>query len=129
MKNNIKMWVLYKWHYLKFIIYKHGEYLGIIASLLLLLIFPYLIRKVDPSAAPIDPGILSGIVLAIVAVLVFNAVTWWLIRIIWPAFAHYSANNFVSDFKSLLPCQRVYIYLGFFLFFVLALLIALVAIL
>lgn len=108
---------------------RHNEYLGLIIALLLLYFFPILIRKIDPSAAPIDPGILSGIVLAVVAVLVFNSVTWWLIRAIWPVFADYSNTFFSTDFQSLLPWQRVCIYLCFFLYFVSSFLLALVAIL
>jgi hypothetical protein len=128
MIDKLRKWIVYKWDYLQNMVHKHGEYLGIIVALLILLIFPGLIRQIDPSAAPIDPGILSGIVLAIVAVLIFNSVTWWLIRVIWPVFADYSNSLFISDFKSLAPCQRVLIYLGFFLFFVIFHLIALIAI-
>jgi len=74
------------------------------------MIFPRLIRQIDPSAAPIDPGILSGIVLAIVAVLVFNSVTWWLIRVIWPVFADYSIHFLSQTLNHWLHAKSAYLF-------------------
>jgi len=108
---------------------KHSEYVGILVALLLLLVFPPLIRMIDPSAAPIDPGVLSAILLAVVAILIFNSVTWWIIRAIWPVFAEYSNEHFTRNFKTLTPCQKVVIYLAFFFVFILSFVAALVAIL
>jgi hypothetical protein len=129
MINKLKDWISYKLLFLIGLLRKHGEYLGILAALLILWIFPWLIRKIDPTAAPIDPGVLSGIVLAVAAVLIFNSVTWWLVRTIWPLFSDYSLNTLKSDFDLLLPWQRVRIYLGFFLYFVSSFIVALMAIL
>jgi hypothetical protein len=91
------------------------EYKGLIISALSFILFPYLIRLVDSSAAAIDPGVLSGIILSIAAVLFFQAVTWWVIKAIWPAFATYSRDHFVGNFKSMRAGQKVGIYLGFYL--------------
>lgn len=91
------------------------EFKGLIVSAISFIIFPYLIRLVDSSAAAIDPGILSGIILSIAAVLFFQATTWWVIKAIWPAFAMYSCDHFVGNFKSLRAEQKVVIYLGFYL--------------
>ena len=45
------------------------EFKGLIISAISFIIFPYLIRLVDNSAAAIDPGVLSAIILSIAAVL------------------------------------------------------------
>ncbi len=91
------------------------EFKGLIVSALSFILFPYLIRFVDASAAAIDPGVLSGIILSIAAVLFFQATTWWVIRAIWPAFANYSRDHFIGNFRSLRAAQKVGIYLGFYL--------------
>ncbi len=91
------------------------EFKGLIISSISFIIFPYLIRMLDSSAAAIDPGVLSGIILSIAAVLFFQATTWWVIKAIWPAFAMYSHDHFARNFKSLQAGHKVGIYLGFYL--------------
>jgi hypothetical protein len=63
------------------------ELTGILVIVLIFLIFPYGVRMVDSSAAAIDPGIYSAIILAVSAILIFKAGTWWIIKVIWPVFA------------------------------------------
>lgn len=108
---------------------KHIEYIGISVALLTLYIFPAMIRSIDPSAAPIDAGILSAIILAAAAVLIFLSLTWWVIRSIWSFFCTYSETNLITDFNTLTPWQKIRIYLGFYLFLFFSFVIALVAIL
>lgn len=91
------------------------EFKGLIISALSFIIFPYLIRLVDHTAATIDPGILSGILLSIAAVLFFQATTWWIIKAIWPVFALYSREQFSNNFNRLKNREKVLIYLGFYL--------------
>ena len=91
------------------------EFAGILVIFSIFLIYPYLIREIDASAAAIDPGIYSAIILALSAILIFKAVTWWAIKAIWPVFAHYSENHFENNFRSLSAVQKVGIYLGFYL--------------
>lgn len=91
------------------------EYLGIVVIVVVFLLFPQLSRLVDVTSAPIDAGALSAPVLAISALLIFKAITWWLIRSIWPVFREYSNEHFERNFKSLLSWQKVIIYLGFYL--------------
>jgi len=88
---------------------------GIIVIILIFLIYPYFIRQIDVTAASIDPGIISAIILAIFAILIFKSATWWIIKAIWPVFAHYSEHNFETNFKSLSAGQKVVIYLVFYL--------------
>lgn len=91
------------------------EITGILVIVLIFLFFPYGVRMVDSSAAAIDPGIYSAIILAVSAILIFKAGTWWIIKVIWPVFAEYSQHQFERNFKSLVTSQKVLIYLGFYL--------------
>ncbi len=91
------------------------EHLTIIVAFLLFIYFPDLSRHIDITSAPIDPGALSAVIMAVLSLLAFKAVTWWLIRIIWPVMAEYSKDHFERNFKSLLSWQKVIIYLSFYL--------------
>lgn len=97
----------------KFLVNK--EHSGILIIIAVFLLFPYLVRLIDDSAAAIDPGIFSAVILSISSVLIFQAVTWWIIRVIWQVFHIYSTYHFENNFKSLEPWQKVIIYLGFYL--------------
>lgn len=103
------------------------EFAGILVIIMIFLLFPYFIRRVDVTAAAIDPGIFSAIILAVSAVLIFKAVTWWIIKAIWPVFAEYSNKHFERNFKSLITWQKVVIYLGFYLLLLYAFVIVLAA--
>jgi len=116
-------------HGLRQMSHKHVEYIGIAVALLILYIFPVMIRSIDPSAAPIDAGILSAIILAVVAVLIFLSITWWIIRSIWSFFRAYSETSLTTDFNTLTPWQKIRIYLGFYLSLFFSFVIALIAIL
>ncbi|MGV3686472.1 MAG: hypothetical protein ACO1NS_12650 [Daejeonella sp.] len=91
------------------------ELTAIITLFIAFLIFPFLVRQVDETAAAIDPGIFSAVLLAVTAVLIFQAVTWWIIRVIWTVFHTYSIHHFENNFKSLESWQKVTIYLAFYL--------------
>ncbi len=103
------------------------EFAGILVIILIFLLFPYFIRHVDVTAAAIDPGIFSAIILAASAVLIFKAITWWVIKAIWPVFAEYSNEHFERNFKSLITWQKVLIYLGFYMLTLFAFIIVLAA--
>ncbi len=103
------------------------EFAGILVIIMIFLLFPYFIRRIDVTAAAIDPGIFSAIILAVSAVLIFKAVTWWIIKAIWPVFAEYSNKHFERNFKSLITWQKVVIYLGFYLLLLYAFVIVLAA--
>lgn len=104
------------------------ELAGILVIVLIFLLFPYMIRKVDVTAAAIDPGIFSAIILAVSAILIFQAVTWWILTAIWPVFMEYSNEHFERNFKSLLSWQKVIIYLAFYLLLLFAFVATLAAI-
>jgi len=105
------------------------EYLSIVFWLLLFLESPGMLRHIDITAAPIDPGALSAIILSVLAVLIFLAVTWWVIKTLWPALANYSEHLFETDFISLSPWQNILIYLAFYLSLLLAFVFTLSAVL
>lgn len=98
-----------------FRLHLNRELIAILLIIGIFLFFPYLIRQVDGSAAAIDPGIYSAIILALSAILIFKAGTWWIMKAIWPVFAEYSAQHFERNFRSLVSLQKVLIYLGFYL--------------
>ncbi len=91
------------------------EYQIISISLLVFLIFPWMSRHVDVTSAPVDPGILSIVIIAIVSFLIFKTATWWVIRAVWPILAEYSETDFEANFLGLAPWQKVLIWLGFYL--------------
>ncbi|MDP3468288.1 MAG: hypothetical protein Q8S11_08135 [Daejeonella sp.] len=103
------------------------EFMGIIILITVFFLFPYLIRQLDVSAAAIDPGIISAVILAAIAILVFKALTWWLIKVIWPVFAEYSEQQFESNFRSMRTGQKVIIYLSFYLLILYAFILVLAA--
>ena len=91
------------------------EYVGILIILGFFLCFPAISRLIDVTSAPIDPGALSAVLLAVGALLIFKTVTWWLIRAIWPVLEEYSQEHFERNFKSLVSWQKVVIYLSFYM--------------
>ena len=105
----------------------HKEFIGIVVIVLIFITFPYAVRMIDSTAAAIDPGIYSAIILAVSAILIFKAGTWWIIKIIWPVFAEYSDQHFEDNFSSLINSQKVLVYLGFYLSIFYAFVIVLVA--
>lgn len=115
--------ILFHGHILK------KEYIGIALALLLFFSFPQLVRRFDQSAAPIDPGALSAILMAVLAMLIFKLSTWWLIKTIWPLFSTYSEYHFETNFKSLESWQKVSIFLGFYCLLLFAFILVLQAIL
>lgn len=103
------------------------EYSIIMFSVCIFLVFPWISRYIDVTSASFDLGILSAILLSILALLSFKAVTWIVIKAIWPLFSFYSENQLERDFKILLPLEKVVIYLMFYLLLLLAFIITLVA--
>ena len=104
------------------------EFVGILVILLIFLWFPRLSRLVDITSAPIDPGAFSAVILAISAMLIFKAVTWWILKAIWPVFADYSTHHLERNFKSLLSLHKVLIYLVFYILLLYGFILVLIAI-
>ncbi len=77
--------------------------------------FPFIIRKLDPSAAAIDPGALSAVLMTVFTLLLFKACTWWLIRNIWPFLAVFAQYHLENTYKSLPLWQKTMLFLGFYI--------------
>lgn len=73
-----------------------------------------LLRWFDPTAAVVDAGALSLVLLAVVALGTFLAVSRWLVGLLWPVMRGYQRNHFANNFKSLLPWQKITFYLVIF---------------
>lgn len=114
-------------YYLRSIFPIKKEYVGLILALLAFIFFPNLSRQIDVTSAALDPGALSAIIMAVLAILVFKAVTWWIINSIWPVLGEYSRISFESNFNSLPAWQKVLIYLAFYLFLLFSLVATLLA--
>jgi hypothetical protein len=110
----LKMTTLHKYYMPLFFPLKK-EHCGLLLLIVLFFLFPHISRQIDITSAPIDPGALSAVILAVLALLAFKACTWWLMRSVWPLFAEYSNEHFERNFKSLLSWQKVCIYLSFYL--------------
>lgn len=90
--------------------------LGVTGFLILFMYSGPILRAADPAAAAADPGILSLIVLAVLALLAFIALSLWLLGLLWPVFRDYRNLHFKINFKTLLPWQKIMVYLlSFFL--------------
>ncbi len=100
-----------------------------VATLIGYLGFQPLIHTVDLTAAPIDYGVLSAILIAAIAVLGFIQLCLWLLHHHWPVMGTYAADQFEENFNALLPWQKISIYLGLLLSLLYAFVLALQAIL
>ncbi len=87
-----------------------------------------LLRRVDPTAAVIDIGALSLVLLAVVALANFLAVSRWLIGLLFPVLRAYQKNHFSNNFKSLSPWQKITFYLVIFFGLLYAFVVCLVAV-
>ena len=70
-----------------------------------------LLRWADPTAAVVDLGALSLVLLAAVALATFLTVSHWLLGLLWPILKSYRKFYFANNFKSLLPWQKITFYL------------------
>ncbi|WP_036601025.1 hypothetical protein [Olivibacter sitiensis] len=92
-------------------------------------IFPPVVRMVDITSAPIDPGILSAILLAAISVCSFILLSLWLLHRHWPVLGEYASEHLERNFKSLLSWQKVVIYFALFVLLLYAFVAALAALL
>ena len=73
-----------------------------------------LLRLAAPTAAVIDIGALSLVLLAVVALAAFLAVSRRLVGLLWPVLRDYQRFHFSNNFKSLSPWQKITFYLVVF---------------
>ncbi|MGY4385638.1 hypothetical protein ACVWYN_002684 [Pedobacter sp. UYP24] len=100
------------------------EYIALIMAFVVFFISPYLLKMIDPTAGAYDAGVLQVIIMAIVQFAVFQAVTWSVVKNIWPAIGLYMKNFFNNEFLNLSSWQRICVSL-FVYFSILAVLVTL----
>lgn len=105
----------------------NNEYFSIGFALVIMIVSPSLIRLMDPTAMPPDPGALGLIIMAVVAVMVFLATTWFIITQTWAGIREYFEDHFLRNFKTLTPCQKVVISLALYFALFFSFLVALAA--
>lgn len=86
----------------------------LLAGILLFFLAGPLLRLADPTAAAVDIGALSLLLLGLVSGLGFITVSHWLTGLLWPVFRDFRKHHFEPFFKSLRPWQKILIYLGCF---------------
>jgi len=88
--------------------------LAVFGPLALFLHSDTLLRRFDPTAAVVDIGAVSLVLLAVVALAAFLAVSRWLLGLLWPVLRGYQKYHFSNNFKSLSPGQKITFYLVIF---------------
>lgn len=83
------------------------EYTALITAFVVFFISPYLLRMIDPTAGAYDAGVLQVIIIGVVQFAVFQAITWSVVKNIWPAIGLYMKELFNKDFITLEPWQRI----------------------
>ncbi len=103
------------YHALHDFVLRHRLSLTLIATLLLFVLSGDLIRKVDVSAAPIDPGILAVLPLSAITVISFMMLSHLVIAWQWPVLDQFHAEHLERTFKSLSLWQKSVTYFSFYL--------------
>ncbi|MBB2149175.1 hypothetical protein [Pedobacter gandavensis] len=94
------------------------EYTALIVAVLLFFVSPFILHYLDPVAATYDAGVFQVINLAVIQFCVYMAITWTVVKNIWPAIGQYFKTSFNHDFKDLSKWQKVSISLSvYFLVF------------
>lgn len=87
------------------------------------------LQQADPAAAVADPGVLSLVLLALLCLLTFTALSFWLLGLLWPVLNDYRKYHFQKNFKMLLPWQKLLFYLSAFFLLLFAFVCCLLAVL
>lgn len=94
---------------------RHKLSLTLVATLLLFVLSGDLLRKVDVSAAPIDPGILAILPLSAITVISFMMLSHLMIAWQWPVLNQFHLEYLERTFKSLQLWQKCLLYFSFYL--------------
>lgn len=82
--NKLKNWIVSRHKYLSKLLLKHGEYVLMLAAVLLFLVSPYFLRWYDPTAGTFDVGVLQVNITSIISLCIFCSVSWLMLKVIWP---------------------------------------------
>jgi len=72
------------------------------------------LRYLDAAAAVVDIGILSLLLLSVLALLGFIGISLWLSNLLWPSFRSFRKQHFEHHFKTLEPWQKIAFYMAAF---------------
>ncbi|GAB2553201.1 hypothetical protein GCM10027189_39240 [Rufibacter soli] len=86
----------------------------VIGALLLWPLVPYLLRFLDPTAAPFDAGVLHPIYVTMLVFGALHAFVWIGIKLNFQAVWHFFQDQFLAYFNHMTPCQKVYFCLSVF---------------
>jgi len=101
----------------------------VVAALLIIFVWSGpLLRLIDPFAASPDLGVLGLVLLGLLSGLAIIAVSRWLLGLLWPVFRDFRNYHFEPIFKSLLPWQKIIIYLTCYFLLLYAFVLCLVAV-
>ena len=103
------------YHALHEFVLRHKLSLTLMVTLLLFVLSGDLLRQVDVSAAPIDPGILAILPLSAITVISFMMLSHLVIAWQWPVLDQFHLQYLEQTFKSLPLWQKIFIYFSFYL--------------
>jgi len=97
-----------------------NEFLSIPLALLLWFYSPTLLRLFDPTAGVYDSAVLQQIIFAIIAVLIFHGLAWFLLKLTFPEIYRFLDDDFEEHFSNLQKWQKLKLSLLLFSLYFLA---------
>ena len=91
------------------------ELCSTLIGLLLWVFSPMFLRKIDPTAATYDSGVLQVYLFAIIGLFILHGIIRILMKLIWPSVDQYLDQEFASDFQKIETWQKLK--LASFIFF------------
>jgi len=104
---------------------KHHALLTIPAAILLFILSIPLLRWFDPTAAVFDAGIFQIMIMSLIQLIVFLAIAWIMLGIVFGKHRDYLITTMKIDFDKLKPWERIR--LTYCIFFLLVALLAYMA--
>ena len=104
---------------------KYHELLTIPAAILIFILSIPFLRWLDPTAAIFDAGVFQIIPVSTIQLVLFLAVAWAMLGIVFGRIRRYLQNEMKNDFEKITPWERQK--LAYFIFFALAFLLAYMA--
>lgn len=101
-----------------------NEFLSIPLALLLWFYSPTLLRMVDPTAAAYDSAVLQQVIFAIIAVLIFHGMAWFLLKLTFPEIYRFLDRDFGVYFTNLQGWRKLKLSLLLFSLYFLAFVVA-----
>jgi len=104
---------------------KYHELMTIPVSILIFILSIPFLRWLDPTAAVFDAGVFQIIPVSTIQLVLFLAVAWAMLGIVFGRIRRYLQTEMKNDFEKITPWERQK--LSYFIFFALAFLLAYMA--